>query len=330
MLYCSDNQQSAPYEKNGVGGRFHAFDKLKVLCAFLVVCIHASFPGAVGTYVTGVSRIAVPAFFMISGFFWTKSGFKKQAWKVFKLLLIANTLFLCYRLAIAFFGDGVIIYLKKTITIESICRFLAFNVSPFAAHLWYISAILYVLIVFQAAEKLHLQHKLVYLTPLLLIVNLAIGKYSFLFFKSDIPIFYSRNWLLTGLPFFSLGYYIRNKRELVEKHIHKTRLLIAMLVFLLASILESYIFVNHLYDETGDIGITCCFLTVTVFLLFLSFIDQRQNRISQVGRQDSTWVYILHYMLIRAMNYIAGKLDINAVYKAVRPVIVFVITVMLV
>lgn len=37
-------------------------DILKALCAFLVVCIHAPFPGIVGDYFTALSRVAVPIF----------------------------------------------------------------------------------------------------------------------------------------------------------------------------------------------------------------------------------------------------------------------------
>lgn len=45
-------------------------DILKALCAFLVVCIHAPFPGIVGDYFTALSRVAVPIFFMITGYYY--------------------------------------------------------------------------------------------------------------------------------------------------------------------------------------------------------------------------------------------------------------------
>ena len=45
------------------------FDILKSICAFLVICIHVPFPGAFGECVTTAARIAVPVFFMITGYF---------------------------------------------------------------------------------------------------------------------------------------------------------------------------------------------------------------------------------------------------------------------
>ena len=44
-------------------------DILRFICAFLVVCIHAPFPGIIGGCVKAVSRIAVPIFFMSTGYF---------------------------------------------------------------------------------------------------------------------------------------------------------------------------------------------------------------------------------------------------------------------
>ena len=51
-------------------------DILKFLCAFLVVMIHAPIPG-VSQYTTPIARIAVPIFFMITGYYYSntvKSG----------------------------------------------------------------------------------------------------------------------------------------------------------------------------------------------------------------------------------------------------------------
>lgn len=42
--------------------RAEQIDALKAVCAFLVVCIHAPFPGKIGEYFTSLTRIAVPIF----------------------------------------------------------------------------------------------------------------------------------------------------------------------------------------------------------------------------------------------------------------------------
>lgn len=51
-----------------------SIDFLRFICAFLVVCIHAPFPGVIGGCIKAVARIAVPIFFMSTGFFLVESG----------------------------------------------------------------------------------------------------------------------------------------------------------------------------------------------------------------------------------------------------------------
>ncbi|WP_442863929.1 hypothetical protein [Blautia sp. KLE_1732_HM_1032] len=38
----------------------------------MIVCIHAPFPGKFGAYFTTLTRVAVPIFFMITGYFYGK------------------------------------------------------------------------------------------------------------------------------------------------------------------------------------------------------------------------------------------------------------------
>ena len=71
-------------------------DILKVICAFLIVCIHVPFPGRVGAYFTSLTRIAVPIFFMITGYFYSdtvaRHKEKQQIKKIFCLVVEANIL----------------------------------------------------------------------------------------------------------------------------------------------------------------------------------------------------------------------------------------------
>lgn len=66
-------------------GRYNKFDKLKMLCAFLIVCIYAPFPGIIGEYFTALVRIVVLIFFTITGFFYTRKSVVQQIKKVFIL-----------------------------------------------------------------------------------------------------------------------------------------------------------------------------------------------------------------------------------------------------
>lgn len=74
---------------------------MKVICAFIVVCIHVPFPGIIGEYFTSLTRIAVPVFFMITGYFYSDIVRKRreirQMKKIFKLVIEANIIYLVWK-----------------------------------------------------------------------------------------------------------------------------------------------------------------------------------------------------------------------------------------
>lgn len=55
-----------------------------------------------------------------------------------------------------------------------------------------------------------------YLIPLQLIVNLMLGEFS-AFIGMNIDKVYYRNFLFTGLPFFTLGYLTHNNQDKIHK-----------------------------------------------------------------------------------------------------------------
>ena len=69
--------------------RFNGLDILKAICAFLVVFIHVPIQGFMKEYLVALCRIAVPIFFMITGYFWSNdlNKQKKQIFGYFLLIL---------------------------------------------------------------------------------------------------------------------------------------------------------------------------------------------------------------------------------------------------
>ena len=55
--------------------RTEQIDVLKAICAFMVVYIHAPYPGPTGAYIISLFRIAVPIFFIITGFYYSKLNY---------------------------------------------------------------------------------------------------------------------------------------------------------------------------------------------------------------------------------------------------------------
>ena len=72
--------------------RNNGVDILKFLCALLVICIHVSFSEQLLVF----TRVAVPIFFIISGYF--VRNHRKQIKRILWLILIANAVYLVWLL----------------------------------------------------------------------------------------------------------------------------------------------------------------------------------------------------------------------------------------
>lgn len=74
--------------------RYRSIDALRMLCAFMIVCIHIPSGNLWGGgYWIAVCRIAVPIFLMISGYFYNKESAIKQIKKIGFLFIEANLLY---------------------------------------------------------------------------------------------------------------------------------------------------------------------------------------------------------------------------------------------
>lgn len=184
MLYDTISNRAEQIKRT----RFVGLDILKTICAFLVICIHCPFEGEFGAYFISLARIGVPIFLMITGFFYPKiikeNKTKVQVIKILKLVLISNFIFFLWNIfKCLIFNESLTLYFEETFTIKNFLKWIIFNESPFASHLWYLNAILYVLLFGMLIRKFinnnsKIKSILYISTPCLLLIDLALGKYS--------------------------------------------------------------------------------------------------------------------------------------------------------
>jgi surface polysaccharide O-acyltransferase-like enzyme len=305
--------------------RTNSIDCLKAICAFLIVCIHVPFPGEIGAYFTALTRIAVPIFFMITGYFYSDTAArhkeKQQIEKIFYLIVEANVLFFIWNIALNILRrENIVAYIRSIFTGKNIIEFLALNESPVAGHLWYLGAILYVLVIVLLVDKLNCRKLLYYLTPVLLIADLAFGKYSLLIFHREFPYILVRNFLCVGIPYFCIGTHIREKR--CSETWNKKVLQILIVVFAITSLAERFALVNAELNATRDHYLSTTFLAICLFVYALKS-NRRNERVAVIGRKYSTWLYIIHPIFITAFSMVVGKLGIKSIYRCVAPIVVY-------
>ncbi len=279
------------------GKRLNNLDILKAVCAFLVICIHISYKANLGDIITPLCRIAVPIFFMITGYFYyrTSKAPLKQIKKVFVLIILANLLYFVFGIIM----DGKIEIPNK----EDIMNCVLYNNSPFAFPLWYLNALLYVLIIAYIADKVNKGKYLYYLIPVLLVTNIIFGEYSIALLNKDFDPIYMRNFLFIGLPYFLIGNLLYENKEKLIKKLTIKRLAVLIPIFALTTVLEEHFLTLAHKDAIGDLYISTSFLAIAIFLFAIQAKQvSEENVLAIIGRKYSMYIYVVHLIFIDLFN----------------------------
>ncbi|MBQ4008830.1 MAG: acyltransferase family protein, partial [Muribaculaceae bacterium] len=134
-----------------------SIDMLKCIAAFLVVVIHftdnsmpTDLAGWVSHFSIAESRIAVPLFFMITGFFYgnmkRRGRLKSQLKKLTIMALGSTTLYILYNLALSYFSGSFNVHEAGIFGWQTLAYLLIFNLTPGAGHLWFFYSMIYALV----------------------------------------------------------------------------------------------------------------------------------------------------------------------------------------
>ena len=297
----------------------YSMNVIKCLAIFAVICLHCQIYklGNFGLAVDGVSRFAVPFFFLISGFYsfylddnYSIKKYKTRIIRLLKLIVIANAVYMIYFLITMPNYDIVAIF-----NINSCINYLLYNISPTAGALWFLQALLYCYILFLVLKILNINvNKLYYLIPILLIINIILGEFS-TFTGLTINKVYYRNFLFMGLPFFTLGYMIHDKENKINKIFSNKITILLVIVTLIIAIVEVL-----LYQNIQDLFLGTILFTTALFIYCVNNPDTLNFKITGwIGSNLYVSMYVLHTLIILI---ITPYLNFNYFY----PIIIFAIT----
>lgn len=175
--------------------RNEGLDVLRLVAAFMVCIQHTITGVGVFGYVLMMTRIAVPIFLMITGFYIYNAKLKKQMLKILKIILVMTVLYFCFDLA-KFFALGKLSYFwGQFAKPENWFKLIVFNSPIVADHGWYLFALLYALpIVYMLVHK---NNKTVLVCVFATTYTFCIicGKYSTLMFSTEFPAYIVRSFL---------------------------------------------------------------------------------------------------------------------------------------
>lgn len=304
---------------------------LKGICAILVVLIHTDFLSK--QLWTPIYRIAVPIFYMISGYYLLSKEYsinqdtiKKQLKKIIKYTITASFVYILFNIGFNIFKhihentqfNLLNILLPHTKNIfETTLRYLLSN--PYSEHLWYLTAYIGCLICLLYIVKFKLYNLLLYLVPIGLLVGLSIGKYSF--WEIHIPAYLYRNVFTTALPFVLIGLYIRKYQESIL--LRSKNLNIIILVFVILSYIEYLLYWKlHTY-KGGDLMLT----TIPTAIIFFLYFRQKKptwgkrNIIKIIGKDYSLNIYLYHILFVNIFRIFFNKKDYPLLYQFEFPIV---------
>lgn len=284
--------------------RNDTIDGFRLIAAFFVVCLHAGLPG-MGAILTPFYRMAVPFFFLISGFYLYDSDRQHMNCKILKSMK---------RIGLIWF-QATLVYIVVTflcfpedwfnqLRLFFSFKFWLLNIAPFNSVLWYLLAYLYTLALIYGLNNLTCISKLrgrIFLFLIIpgLIVNYCIGEFHFLFMSNDIDLIYQSNFITLGFPIVMIGIFSKKYMQYLPK-ISSFKYIFWLLIFYIIAIIQWYI-IKKLTHESVSTNIFF-FSTLPMIILTLSYAlynpNLFKNMIPKWGRLYSLDIYVYHVMFL--------------------------------
>lgn len=188
--------------------RQSGLDVVKCVAALLVVYIH--YEGTkqgddafsiISQVCNGLARIAVPMFFLITGYYYPRLVERGRMGghlrKLTCLALGSSLFYIIYFLALHCWKGDAWSWLMGLFTFRKLVRWALFNCDLAGFHLWYFYAVLYDLLILLALDRLKLWRAARPLIAALFLCGLALN-------FTDHYI-HTRNFLFFGLPYVAVG-----------------------------------------------------------------------------------------------------------------------------
>ncbi len=273
-------------------------------------------------------RIAVPFFFMVSGYFsWReeperRAAFLKKQITTIGGILVGSSVFL-------FIWDFVVGF-KIRFTVRNFMYLLLFNEPKFLfghAHMWYMLALIYIFVIGLGVEKLRLHRAAYIAAPVLFAAGVALDLW--LFSHGHRYACFTRNFLFDGLPFFYMGQLIHRKEGRILELLPRGRGLAALAAAAALMWLEATLMMKAGLSLSRTFFLSIPLLSFAVFVNLLNFpAIGRGTLLARYARDASMIIYIIHHAVEDTIKFVAERFwDIQMYqHSTVRFILIFLIS----
>lgn len=320
------------------------------LASILVVFIHVPFPGVLGTVVTALARIAVPLFFMISGyslFLYIETDRFRQ--KIIQRIKRNGTITVI-GLAIYFLVDiakcvlkreSVWTFLGPVFSPSNLVKLLTLGVIPpgTGGVLWFMIALVYSYTLLLFLESLLKKNNIrawgigsfifmVLLGAIKIAVTASNAHIGSLYLGSN---WIFGNWIAIGLPSILIG---MSMCKMIEDKVWESfsapAVMAVMALCLTAASVES-VLLKHKLDMYLSYSVFTLIVDGCIFILSQNEYFHTQNPLTALGKYYSRDLYLWHPIVMSAISIFVTKLRLgdNEIVLFLQPVIVLTLSLLL-
>ena len=320
-----------------ITNRNSTIDVLRLLAAFLVVFIHSGVHsldgkvGFLGTILLVFGRLAVPFFFVVSGYF-LYSNYDKQVSRVAKSVpKLLNIFILSSLLYFIFFGwyFGSYSFTASLITPSTIFNMIAFNHPIYNEALWFLLALICgSLVVLLNAKYVKKDWLLMILASFFYVASLLVSNYSQFINIEQVNVSYYRNFLGEGLLFIMIGYMCSKYASRLQA-ISYIKLFSYSMLCLALYFIEFYA-VRTNVESPADIYIMFPILSVLIITWSIKYPNVLSKTVvPMLGAQIALYIYILHILFLYSIEILYARLGIDggqSIAAIVRLLVAFLLS----
>ena len=316
-------------EKANNKEKYELIDIMKFICAIFVIAMHSGIvkyeDGTTQWYIINILfRIAVPFFFIVSGFLFgkkyliNKEKLKENSIKQIKRLIIP---YIFWAIVITpyiihanlTFNGNIIIFILR------VFRLILFN----GYHLWFVLALIVAICIEYIFLKKNKMKLAIFFS--IILYSMALLGNSYYFLIEGTPIQYImdiiikiftmvRNGIFVGFPLFTIGicvaFYEKNIYKISNKKIYAF-----LLLFIITQILEATFIRGKNYKEDHSLFISVIFIATILLIICIKNKEIRFKKINvTLLRNLSTGIYYMHFPIMRYMGLLIPNMGYISIF----------------
>lgn len=253
--------------------RYAGFDILKCLCCLMVVNIHFGVADSAGwALVQNLSRIGVPCFLMITGFFLedmfrSEGRIERYLKKILVITAVAFSVNMAWDILIALRDGNLNQFLTELFSFTTVRNLLFWGYSYRVGHLWYMYALFFDIFLLKVAfgllKMVNVRRRQV--ETMMAVYVICMWALFMYLERSGVAYYICRSYLIFSMPFILVGYFI--KRYLKDVALKRycasfTILLLVVLVYVEQSRYQDMVM--------PDFSLPVAALSILLLLLFVN------------------------------------------------------------